>query len=304
MFPKSCSYVQADSLEDASELLREHGDDAVLLAGGQSLIPMMKLRLASPKVVVDLSHIESEEITLEDDHVRIPALVTHAEAMNHPTVAEHFEIITDAVPQIADPQIRNMGTVGGSLAQADPSGDWGPLALATGGVISTVSTSGSRDVPAGEFFEGPLSTCLENDEIIESVSLPVPGPNTGGSYLKIKRRQGVYAVVSVGVQVTLTDDDKIDSAGVVFNSIGPRYFNPSDVEDLLVGEAISDDIVAEASALLEDEIEAISDIRGSAEFKKNACESLFERGLHIAAQRARGNEVENDPMMNVANLEA
>lgn len=304
MFPKSCEYIPAESLEDASELLDRYGDGAILLAGGQSLIPMMKLRLASPKVIVDLSHIEADEIDVNEERIRLPALVTHADAVNHEGVTEHFDIIADAVPQIADPQVRNMGTVGGSLAQADPSGDWGPLVLATGGEISTVSaSSGGRTIPVSEFFGGTLETCLERDEVIESVSLPIPEGDAGGAYLKIKRRQGVYAVVSVGVHLTL-EDDVVGSAGVVFNSIGQRYFNPSDVEERLEGERITDELVAEAMDMLDDEIEAIDDIRGSAEFKQNACRTLFERALGIAVERARGNEVENDPMINLTQLHA
>ncbi|MFB6173713.1 MAG: xanthine dehydrogenase family protein subunit M, partial [Halobacteriales archaeon] len=282
---------------DAAALLREHGPDARVIAGGQSLVPMMKFRLAAPETLVDVSAVPSPGIRLEGDRAVLPALATHADAVDHDALTDRFDLIDDAVPQIADPQVRNMGTVGGSLAQADPSGDWGPVAMALSGTVHTVSPDGGRELPAAELFDGTLSTTLADDELIERLTLPLPDPahEVGGAYLKVKRRQGVYATASVGVHLEL-DGDRVAEAGVVVNSVGPDYHHDTAVEDHLEGEAFTDERVREGAALLDENIEVLADTRGSEQYKRDVVRALFKRAAKTAADRAHGAEVEADPL--------
>ena len=297
MFPKDTDIVRAASLADAAELLRDHGPGAELLAGGQSLVPMMKLRVAAPDVLVDISHLSAGEIRFEDDLLVLPALTTHAETVAHPRLVDTFDVVADAIPQIADPQVRNMGTVGGSLAQADPSGDWGPVVMILDGTIHTVSPDGDRAVPVDEFYEGPFATALADDEVVDRVTLPLPDSDTetGGAYLKIKRRQGVYATASVGVRVSM-DGETCVEAGVAVNSVGPTYYHPTDLERQLEGEALTDERIRRASDDLVDDLDVIADTRGSEQYKRDVVRSLFKRAAKTARQRAGGEEVDADPL--------
>lgn len=297
MFPKDTEVVRADSLGHAADLLREHGPDAALLAGGQSLVPMMKLRLAAPATLVDVSALTPPGIQIGDDTAVLPALTTHADAIAHDALNERFDLIDDAIPQIADPQVRNMGTVGGSLGQADPSGDWGPVVMALGGTVHTVSPDGGREIDADELFTGTLSTALADDELIEQVTLPLPDParDVGGAYLKVKRRQGVYATASVGVHLEL-DGDTVANAGAVVNSVGPDYHHATDAEELLEGASLTDDLIREAADQLLANLEVLSDTRGSEAYKRDVVRALFKRAAKTAEERAGGAEVETDPL--------
>lgn len=297
MFPKETEVVRADSLSHAADLLREYGPDAQLIAGGQSLVPIMKLRLAAPETLVDVSALTSPGIRVEDDRAVLPALATHADAIDHDALTDHFDLVDDAIPQIADPQVRNMGTVGGSLGQADPSGDWGPVVMALSGTVQTVSPDGGRAIDADDLFDGTLSTTLAADELIERVILPLPDParDVGGAYLKIKRRQGVYATASVGVHLEL-DDGTVANAGAVVNSVGPDYHHATAVEELLEGEPLSDDLIREAADRLVSNVEVLADTRGSIAYKRDVVRALFKRAAKTAEDRAAGAEVDTDPL--------
>lgn len=297
MFPKDTEVVRADSLADAADLLREHGPDAQLLAGGQSLVPMMKFRLSAPPTLIDISAISSPGIRIEDDRAVLPALTTHAEAIEHDALTDEFDLVDDAIPQIADPQVRNMGTVGGSLGQADPSGDWGPVTMALSGTIHTISPDGGRELDADDLFDGPLSTTLDDDELIERVTLPLPDSahDVGGAYLKVKRRQGVYATASVGVHLELRNDE-VAEIGVVVNSVGPDYHHDTEVEAALTGEELTDERIKDAADLLLSNIDILADTRGSTAYKRDIVRALFKRAAKTAQDRANGQEVEADPM--------
>jgi carbon-monoxide dehydrogenase medium subunit len=297
MFPKETDVIRAGSLSEAADLLGEHGPAAQVLAGGQSLVPMMKFRLSAPPTLIDISAIPSPGISLEGDHVVLPALTTHAEAIDHDELTDRFDLVDDAIPQIADPQVRNMGTVGGSLGQADPSGDWGPVCLALSATIHTITPDGGRELDASDLFDGALSTSLANDELIERVTLPLPdsGTDVGGAYLKVKRRQGVYATASVGVHLAL-DGDTVADAGVVVNSVGPDYHHATAVESLLTDEVLTDDRIRDAADVLVANVEILADTRGSAAYKRDVVRALFKRAAKTAQDRAHGRDVETDPM--------
>lgn len=297
MYPASVESVRAESLAEAAMLLREHGPRARLLAGGQSLIPLLKFRLAVPDVLVDISHLTPEEgVRFDDDAVHLHALTTHSEAGDHERLTGTFDVIADAIPQLADPQVRNMGTVGGSLAEADPAGDWGPLVLAADGVVHAADADGERTVPADEFFVGPFETALAPDEVLTGVSLPRPtAAKHGGAYLKVKRRQGVYAVAGVGVRVGLNDADECVSISVACNAVEPTYATP-DVADVFLGERIDEDRIAAGADRIAATLDPVADTHGSADYKRNLCTRLFERAARAARDRALGHAVDPDPM--------
>lgn len=287
MFPSKCEVKHADSLADATALLREHGAGAHVLAGGQSLIPLMKQRLATPDVLINVSHLDTGGVQIGTERVRIHALTTHAAVEDHEWLSSNVDVVADAMPQLADRQVRNMGTVGGGLAEADPGNDWGPILLTTGGTIHTVSPDGEREVPASELFEAPFTTVLDDEELIQSVSFPVPEANTGGAYLKKKRRQGVYGVASVGVQLTI-ENGTCRSAGVAIADDVQSYVHPTEVVELLTGRQVTDALVAEASDRVAAAVDPMSDNRGSAAYKRNLCTKLFERAVDRAYERAAG----------------
>lgn len=296
MYPESVRFVRAASLSEAADLLREHGPGARVLAGGQSLVPLMKLRLAVPDVLVDVSHLVPDAIVeVGADAVTIHALATHRAAGDADVLTDAFDVVADAIPQLADPQVRNVGTVGGALAEADPSGDWGPMLLATGGTVHTVAPDGHREIPAAELFTGPFETALEPAEVIEAVELPLPDGPCGGAYLKVKRRQGVYATASVGVHLELDEEGRCASIGVACAAVEPTYTHP-DLSDLFVGQRIDDGLLERGADELTDGLEPAADSHGSAVFKRNLCARLFERAVRAADGRARGRDVAADPM--------
>lgn len=293
MYPRTCTIKRADSLAAAAEMVADHGPEAHVLAGGQSLIPLMKQRLATPDVLVNVSHLETPGIRLGPDRIRIHALTTHAMVEDHAELSARVDVIDDAMPQLADRQVRNMGTVGGGLAEADPGNDWGPMLLAVGGRIHTVCPTGVREIAVNEFFEGPFTTALGEAELIEAVSFPVPGPNTGGAYLKKKRRQGVYGVAAVGVQVTMADG-RCESIGIGIVDDVQSYVHPTGVQEFLTGRALTDDRVAEAAERITQVVEPKSDNRGTAAYKRNLCGTLFERAVSKATARATTDTPHDD----------
>lgn len=296
MYPASVKFTRANSLEEAATLLDEHGPNAQLLAGGQSLVPLMKFRLAVPDVIIDISHLSpAQPIATTEETVTIHALTTHRDVGDAPAVIDRFDVVADAIPQLADPQVRNMGTVGGAVAEADPSGDWGPLLLATDGTITTISPDGRREIPARDLYTGPFQTTLEQAEVIESVTLPVPTARSGGAYLKVKRRQGVYATATVGVHLELDDDHRCTAIEVACTAIEPTYTTP-DVTDYLLGNRLTDDHLNRAANALATDLNPVTDTHGSGAFKRNLAAKLFERAARTADQRARGHDVTADPM--------
>lgn len=299
MYPVSFEIVRADTLSEAAMLLREAESQAEILAGGQSLVPLLKMRMAVPDTLVDISHIEPEPISITNDTASIPALTTHRSVGDHDGLTETFDLIQDCIPEIGDPQIRNMGTVGGSLAEADPGGDWGPLVLATDGTIHTTGPDGGRDIPAKEFFDGPFMTKLAPDELIESVSLPVPTGEVGSAYLKVKSRQGGYGIASVGVQLSLGEDGRCQTIGIGCSDDVNAYVDLSRVEAALADRLIDEESLEEAADLVYNIVSPAADERGSAEFKRNLCRVLFIRAVTVAHNRANQLDEPADPVRPV-----
>jgi carbon-monoxide dehydrogenase medium subunit len=295
MYPPPFEYAAPESLDQALALLAEHGDEAKLLAGGQSLIPLLKLRFAAPAMLVDLGRIPGlDTIEERDGALIVGALARHAVLAAHPLLARRYPLMASAAPQIADPLVRNLGTIGGSLAHADPAGDWGSVMLALGAEVVARSKAGERTIPIAEFFHGALTTALAPGEILTEIRVPAPTGRPGGVYLKLERKVGDFATVGVAVHVEV-DDGRITAAGIGLTAVGPhnRAVAAGDaLRGAVAGQATEQSIggrIAELAELAARTAEPESDIRGSAEYKRHVVRVFVERGLRqaIAAASAR-----------------
>ena len=287
MLPPRFDYRRPGSLEEAVDLLAEHGDQAKVLAGGQSLIPLLKFRLAAPAVVVDVNRVPGlDGLAEEGGHLRIGALVRHATLEREASLRGRYPAIAAAAPQISDPLVRNLGTVGGSLAHADPSGDWGAVMLALGASVVARSRRGEREIPVRELFRDPFTTSLEPDELLTEVRVPAPAGPVGGTYLKLERKVGDFATVAVAVHVDMRDA-RIGRAGIGLAAVGATNLRAEAAEAALAGAEPTDEAFAEAARLAAEAASPVSDVRGSARYKRHVVEVYVRRGLAAAVERAR-----------------
>jgi carbon-monoxide dehydrogenase medium subunit len=290
MYPASFEYHAPASIDEALSILERYGDEAKLLAGGQSLLPLMKLRFASPRALVDLNRIEGLGELFEDDGaLMIGALVRHAQCERSELLRGRFGVLADAAPQISDPIVRNWGTVAGSLAHADPQGDWGSALMAAGAEVQARGPGGTRTIPLDEFFHGPFTTALEPTEVAIWVRVPDPGPNAAGTYLKLERKVGDFATVGVAVQLSF-DNGKVGRAGIALTGVGPRNLRATSAEEALAGAELDDDAIRGAADLAATGADPRSDVRGSADYKRNVVRVFTERALRKAAEAAGRRE--------------
>lgn len=291
MYPARFDYVAPTSLDEVIAVLGERGDDAKVLAGGQSLIPVMKLRFAAPELIVDLNRVPGLDTLAEDDgELRIGALVRHKACERSPLLRGRRRLLGDAAPLIADPLVRNRGTVCGSLAHADPQGDWGAVMLAARASVVAQGPSGSRTIPIDELIVGPFTTSLAPDEVITEARVPDPGPRTSGTYLKLERKIGDYATAAVAVQVTLANGH-VGEVGIGLTGVGPSNLRATAAEDALRGSEATDDAIREAARLAAEAAEPIADHRGTPEYKRSLVRVFCERGLATAIAAAKAGEV-------------
>ena len=293
MYPRTFDYFVARSVEEALELLSRYGDDARALAGGQSLIPLMKLRLASPSRLIDIGRIANlGHITQSAEGLAIGALATHAGVLDSPIVRGQWPLMADAVSVIGDSQVRNWGTVGGALAEADPAGDWGAAALALKARLRCVSSRGERLLDADGFFTDAYTTQLAPDELITEVIFPTPKQPAAGAYLKLERRAGDFAVVSIGLQLTLEKNSICRNASIALAAAGLTPISAFDAAAFLIGKELSGRVIGDAAERVAAEAQPSADIRGSEEYKRAAAGALFKQAVEVALRRARGERVE------------
>jgi carbon-monoxide dehydrogenase medium subunit len=286
MYPASFGYFAPTTLDEALTLLEEHGDEAKVLAGGQSLIPLMKLRFASPSAVIDINGLsELGRLEQEGDGLRIGALVRHKACERSELLRGRYGTLGDAAPMISDPIVRNLGTVGGSLAHADPQGDWGSVMLAMRAEINVRGPSGTRTIPIDEFFQGPFTTVLEPTEILTEVRIADPGTRAGGTYLKLERKVGDFATVGVAVHVSFSNGS-VGRAGIALTGVGAMNLRAEAAEQALVGRALDGEAMAEAARLAAETARPRTDVRGTEEYKRNIVRVFTERGLRKAAEVA------------------
>jgi carbon-monoxide dehydrogenase medium subunit len=286
MYPSSFDYLAPRSLDEALDVLAERGDEAKALAGGQSLIPLLKLRFAAPEVLLDLGRIAGLDTLAEDDGwLRVGPLVRHRDAERSALLRERYPTIAAAAPQVSDPLVRNLGTLCGSLAHADPSGDWGSVMIAMNAQLVARSRAGERTIAARDFFGGPFTTDLRPDELLVEARVPARR-RSGGAYLKLERKVGDFATAAVAVRLTLSDDNRIAEAGIGLTAVGPTNLAAAEAEQALVGTEPGDEVFREAAELAARAASPSADPRGSVDYKRNVVRVFTERGLRAAAESA------------------
>lgn len=271
---------------DEAVSLIESLEEPTILAGGQSLVPMMRFRLARPETVVDLNHLEElDYIREEDDHLIIGALARHADVEDADVIQERYGSFADTAPLVADPQIRNRGTIVGSIAQSDPKGDWGSVLLAHHGVVVAQGPDGTREIPSAEFFLLPYDNMLDENELITALRIPRSPSNEGSAYHKLKRKVGDYAMVGVAAR-TVLEDGVIADAGIGLTAVDITNATAPEAADRLIGEAPSAALFKEAGELAAEASNPESDEHGSAAYKRNMVRVLAQRALDDAVARA------------------
>jgi aerobic carbon-monoxide dehydrogenase medium subunit len=285
--PAYVEYEKATSVEHALALLERFGPEARILAGGHSLIPMMKLRLAQPETLIDINALsELAYIRADGGELRIGALTRHAELLDSPEAGEHFAILHDAERVIADPIVRNWGTIGGSLCQADPSEDLSATFAALKATMVIQGPDGPREVPAREFFTGPYETVVAPGELLTEIRISIR-PGGGSAYEKVGRRAGDWPVGAAAAAVWL-DAETIADAGVGLTAVGAQNFAAAEAEEFLRGAPATDESFARAGEIAAEHCRPVSDQRGPADYKRHLAEELTKRALRQAAGRAQG----------------
>lgn len=287
MIAADFNYEAPTTLDEAISLLQKYGDEAKILSGGHSLIPMMKLRFASPEHVIDINGIAGlADINVDDQMLKIGALVREAQLEHSALLSEHFPIFGDVTKLIADPQVRNMGTVGGNLAHGDAANDHPAVMFALNATVVATGPDGSRSIPIDEFFFGFYMTALQPDEILTEIQIPMPAAGTGSAYHKLERKVGDYATAGVAVQLTLDANGVCTYAGIGLTNVNPVPMRAARSEAALLGKAITDDVIAEAAQYASEDCSPSADLRGDEEYKRAMVAVLVKRMIHKAATRA------------------
>ena len=289
MKPAPFEYHIPDSIEETLDLLQEHGDDAKILAGGQSLVPAMNFRVVQPSVLIDLNRVgDLSYINKDEKGIRIGAMTRDRKLEFDPLIADWIPLLAEAVPFIAHPQIRNRGTIGGSIVHADPAAEMPVIMLALNARFKLQNSKGERWVGASDFFTGMFTTVLEPEEMLVEIELPRVTPNTGWSFMEVAPRKGDYALMGVAAQIILDDQNTCKQAKLVFLNAGDGPVNAIEAAQLLEGEILDEEkIKAAALHASEMEIAPIGCIHASPEFQKHLANVLTRRTLKVAAKRAK-----------------
>ena len=291
MIPAAFEYHTPGSIKEATALLARLGEDAKVLSGGQSLIPLMKLRLSSPRHVVDINGIEGLDGVREaDGFLRIGALTRESDLEASDLVRTRYPLLYDTCKVIADPLVRNLATVGGNLAHADPANDHPATMLALGAEVIAVGTKGERKIPIGSFFTGPFATALSPDEILVEIRIPASTARSGGAYLKLERKVGDFATAAVAVHVVLSAGGTCDQVGIGLTNVGLTPIKATQAEAALKGKRPDAAAIKQAAELAAAAAQPSDDLRGSAEYKKDLVRVLTARALRRAVERAEGRK--------------
>ena len=288
MIPPKFEYQAARDLDHAFKLLAQGGGEAKILAGGQSLIPLMKFRLATPRALIDLNRIAGLAYIKENGELRIGALTREYELETSDVIRARYAILADTAAVIADPLVRNLATVGGNLAHADPANDHPATMLALRASVVARSAKGERVIPIDELFVDTFQTSLRPDEILTEIRIPKPAPKSGGAYLKLERKVGDFAIAGVAVYLVLDDKGTVKSAGIGLTNVGGTAIRPKKAEAALVGNMPDEKAIAAASASAAAESAPTGDLRGPAEYKRDVVRVLTARAIRRAVARAKG----------------
>jgi aerobic carbon-monoxide dehydrogenase medium subunit len=287
MIPGQFDYVRPGNLDEALRILKEREGEAKLLSGGYSLIPLIKLRLAQPALLVDIRDITGlDGISETDDDLRIGARATHRQVHDNEIVQDHYPALIDLTGVIGDPQVRNWGTIGGSVAHADPASDWPAMLLAVNATIVCRGQSGERQIKARDFFLGTFTTAIEPTEVLTEIRIRRRPKGTGGAYTKLERKVGDFATVGSAVVLGLASDGRIESAGVGLTAVAESPFAATDAEAILAGQAPSEELFRKAGAAAGAQASPAGDVRGPVDYKRAMAAELTVRSLRSAVARA------------------
>jgi len=288
MIPPSFDYVAPKTLSEAVAALGQH-ENAKILAGGQSLIPLMRFRLASPAVLIDLNRVEGlSYIDEKDGWLKIGSMTRESDVEHSELVSERYSLLADTAKVISDPIVRNLGTVGGNLANGDPGNDHPATMLAYGAEVVAVGPNGERIIPITSFFRGLYESDLAPNEILTEVRVPAPKPHSSGAYLKLERKVGDFATAAVAAQVELDAQGNFAAVGIGLTNVGLTAIKATAAEDFLKGKAATDENFHEAAKLAAEAAQPIEDVRGSEDYKRSLVRTYTVRALRLAVQRAKG----------------
>jgi len=288
MIPPQFEYVKPSTISEAIALLQQHGDDAKVLSGGQSLIPMMKLRLARPAWLIDINAVPGLGGIREDGgYLKIGGLVREAELEASALIRAKYPIIHDTARVIADPLVRNLATAGGNLAHGDPANDHPATMIALGAEVVATGSKGTRVIPIDSFFVSIFTTALEPAEILTEIRIPIPPPSSGGAYFKLERKVGDFATAGVAAQVTVDGSGACQRVGIGLTNVGPTPLRAKNAETALRGKKLDNAVIDQAAQLAAAESQPSSDLRGPEEYKRGLVKELTRRALVRALERAR-----------------
>jgi carbon-monoxide dehydrogenase medium subunit len=287
LYPSRFDYTAPTTVDEVLSILAERGDDAKVLAGGQSLIPLLKLRFAAPGILVDLNRLPGLDGVAENGRLEIGPLARHNQLARLGWLKGRYDVISQAAPSISDPLVRNLGTIGGSLAHADPQGDWASVMIALKAELVARSSRGERVIPAASFVTGTFETALEPDELLVAVRIPKAAERSGGSYLKLERKVGDFATVATAVHLELGGDGRISRAGIALTAVGPQNLGADEAERALTGNEPGPGLFDQAADLAAAAAKPATDTRGSAEYKRSVVRTFVRRGLDQALAGAQ-----------------
>ena len=287
MIPPPFEYLRPKSVPEAVAMLQQHGDNAKILSGGQSLIPMMKLRLARPSHLIDINRIPGlSYIKEEGGFLKIGGLTREAELESSELVRSKYSLLLDTTKVIADPQVRNLATVGGNLAHGDPANDHPATMIALGAQVVATGPKGERVIAIDDFFVSLFTTSLAPDELLTEIRIPAPGLRSGGAYFKLERKVGDFATAAVAIQLTLDDKGAVAKIGIGLTNAGPTPLRAKKAEGALQSKKPDQAAIEQAGKLAAEESQPSSDLRGPAEYKKGLIKELTKRALTKALERA------------------
>lgn len=290
MIPAAFDYLAPGSVEEAVALLAEHGEDAKILAGGQSLIPAMRFRLAAPAMLIDINRIAGLEYAREENgHLAIGALTRESALEESALIAGRYPLLADAARVIADPLVRNRATVGGNIAHADPANDHPAVMLAYGAQVLARGPAGTRAIGVDDLFVGLFETSLRPDELLLEIRIPRPQAGSGGAYLKVERKVGDYAVSAVAAQLTMSGST-CTAARIALTNVSTVPMRALGAEQALVGQALTEEVLEAAGRAAAAECDPSGDLRGTVEYKRDLTRVLVKRAVRKAAERAASSQ--------------
>lgn len=289
MYPRAIeNYFAPTDVAEVLTLLQQHGEQAKLLAGGQSLMPLMKLRLAEPQTIIDLNQVAAlDDIREENGRLHIGALARHADVATHPLILQSYPLLADAARNIGDPQIRNRGTIAGSLVHADPSADYPPAVMALDGqLVVAKADGGTRTVALDDFLAGPLMSDIGEDELVTRIEIPAPAARSGGAYAKHSQVAGDFAIISVAAHITLDPSGICQQASIVVGGVMPKPGRAGQAAGLLQGKALDAPLLTQAGEAAAEEVETEDDVRASAAYRSQLIRVTVPEVVRQASTRA------------------